>query len=113
MICESVNNIEAAGIPHDCQHEFFLWISSLDFVTTSSLDNVHMRRGDILKKNQDSASVTRWCQASRSVAYKNGNMALAYSFRFSHKPPVKRSGTQCKWNDLNPRDSCKCCNTVE
>jgi hypothetical protein len=28
------------------------------------------------------------------------------------KSPVNRCGTQCKWNDLNQKDSSKSCNTV-
>jgi hypothetical protein len=48
MISESVDNIEATGIPYDCKYNFLLWISCLDFVTISSLDGIHMRRGDIL-----------------------------------------------------------------
>jgi hypothetical protein len=89
-----------------------LWISCLDFVTISFLDSVYMWHADILKQNHDSSPVTRWCQPSRSATYKNGNIALAYSFHFSHKSLVNRCRTQCKWNDLNQKDLCKYCNTA-
>jgi hypothetical protein len=62
---------------------FLLWISSLGFVATSSLDRVYIRRGDALKKNQDSSPVTWWCQPSRWTACRNGNIALACSFHFT------------------------------
>jgi hypothetical protein len=32
---------------------------------------------------------------------------------FLEKSPLNRRGTQSKWNDLNPMDSCKCRNTVD
>jgi hypothetical protein len=61
---------------------FLLWICCLGFIATSSLDRVHIRRGDVSKKNHDSSSVTRWCQPSHSAACKNGNIFFAYSFHF-------------------------------
>jgi hypothetical protein len=79
----------------------------------SSLDRVHMRRGDVSKKNYDLSPVIRWCQLSRSTACKNGNIAFAYSFHFSCKSCVKRCNTQCKWNDLKLIEWCKCSNTIE
>jgi hypothetical protein len=92
---------------------FLLWISSVGLVTRWSLNRVHMRRDDIFKKNHDLSPVTRWCQLSRLTACKNGNIAFAYYFRFSHKSCVNRCGIQCKWNDLKPIESCKCSNTIE
>jgi hypothetical protein len=91
-----------------------LWLSSLDFVTTLSLDRVHRRHDNVFKKDHDLSSVTRWCQPSRSAACKNGNIALACSFRFhfSRKTSVNRCGIQCKWNDLKPMESYKCLNTI-
>jgi hypothetical protein len=59
IIWELVDNIEAARIPYDCKHELFDLISSLDFVTISSLDRVYMRPGDVFKNNHDSLPVTR------------------------------------------------------
>jgi hypothetical protein len=47
------------------------------------------------------------------VTYKNDNIALACSLRFSRKSLVDWRGTQRKSNDLNPRDSCKCSNTAD
>jgi hypothetical protein len=93
--------------------KFLFWISSLGFVITSSLDRVHMRYGNIFKKNHNSSPVTRWCRSSYSTTYKNANIAFAYSFHFSCKSCVNRCGTQCKWNDLKPIKSCKCGNTDE
>jgi hypothetical protein len=89
-----------------------LWILSLGFVPTSSLDRIHIRRGDVLKKNHDSSRVTRWCQTSRWAPYKNGNIALACSFCFWHKSSINRCSTQRKWNDLKPIYICKYSNTV-
>jgi hypothetical protein len=59
IIWESVDNIEAARIPYDRKHEFFALNIMSRFLTTSSLDRVHMGRGDVLKKIHDSSSVTR------------------------------------------------------
>jgi hypothetical protein len=112
VIGESVDNIESARIPYHCKYEFVLWMSSLGFVIPLSLDRVRMRGGDLLKKNHYSSPVTRWCHLSRSAACKNGSIALACSFRFSRKSSVNTCGTQCKWNDLKPIESCKCRNTV-
>jgi hypothetical protein len=93
IICESVYNIDVDRIPYDRKHEFLLWTSSLDFVAISFLDRIHIRRGGVLKKNQDSSPVTRWCQPSRLPACKNGNIARASSFHFSRKSSVQRCGT--------------------
>jgi hypothetical protein len=105
MIWESVDNIEVARIPYDCKHKLFALNIRLDFVIISSLDRIHMRRGDVFKKKYDSLPVTRWCQLSRSTACKNGNIALARSFRFLHKSSVNRCHTQYKGNDLKPMES--------
>jgi hypothetical protein len=113
IIWESIDNIEAARVLYDWKHEVLLWISSLRFVTTSSLDRVHMRRDDVFKENHDSSSITKWCQLSRSAAYNNDNIAFAYSFRFSRELCFNRCGTQCKWNNLKPIELCKCSDTVE
>jgi hypothetical protein len=59
IIWELVDNMEAVRVPYDCKHEFLLWISCLGFVITSSLDRVHMQRGDVSKENHDSSLVTR------------------------------------------------------
>jgi hypothetical protein len=45
-----------------------LWISRFRFVTMWSLDIVHMRRGNALKKNHHEFPVIRWCQLSGSAA---------------------------------------------
>jgi hypothetical protein len=66
----------------------------------------------IFKTNHDSSWVIRWCQLSHSAACKNGNIALACSFCFSHQSSVNRCGTQCKWNDLQSTELCKCHNIV-
>jgi hypothetical protein len=81
-------------------------------MATSSLDRFHIRRGDALKKSQDSSPVTRRCQPSCWTAYRNGNIALACSFRFWRKSSVNRCITQRKWNDLKQIDTCRCSNTV-
>jgi hypothetical protein len=112
LIWKYVDNIKAARIPYDWKYQFLLWISSLGFVATSSLNIFHIRHGDVLNSDQDSSPVTRWCQPSRWAAHRNGNMALVCSFRFERKPSVHRSGTWRKWNDLEPINRSKCLSTV-
>jgi hypothetical protein len=59
IVLELVDNVEVAQILYDSEHELLLWMPGLGFVTTLSLARVHMRRGDILKKNNDLSPVTR------------------------------------------------------
>jgi hypothetical protein len=100
IILKFVDNIEAARVPHDGEHEFWLWMSGLGFMIASSLTKVHIRRGNVLKKYHDSSLATNYCHPSRSAAYKKRNIAFAYSFRFSHNLSVNTCRTQCKWNNL-------------
>jgi hypothetical protein len=81
-------------------------------VATSSLDRVHIGRGDGSKKNQDSSLVTRWCQLLRWEAHRNGNIALACSFRFRRKSSVNRCGTRRKWSNLKPINTYKYSNAI-
>jgi hypothetical protein len=82
------------------------------FVITSSLDKVHMRRGDISRRNCDLLLATKWCQPSRSAACKKGNMICAYYIHFWHNPIVNLCGISYKWNDMKPMNSWKRCKTI-
>jgi hypothetical protein len=113
IISESVDNMKSLGFDMIINMNFLLWISSLGFVTMLSLDRVHMRHGDIFKKNHNSLPITKCYQLSHSAAYKNNNIALAYSFRLSRKSCLNRYGTQCKYNNLKLIKSCKCNNIIE
>jgi hypothetical protein len=112
IIWKSVCNVEVCRILYDRQHELLPLNIESRLCGTSSLDRVHIQRGDVLNTNQDLSPVTRWCQPSRSAAHRNDNITFACSFHFWHKPSVNRCGTRRKWTDLKPIDTFKWSNTV-
>jgi hypothetical protein len=57
IIWESVKDIEIPQIPLDGKYDFLLSISSFGFVTTSSLDRVHMQCNDKFKKPVSQLSI--------------------------------------------------------
>jgi hypothetical protein len=42
---EFIDNMESKCIPYHCKHGFFVWMSRLGFVATSSLVKFHIRHG--------------------------------------------------------------------
>jgi hypothetical protein len=63
-----------------------------------SLGRIHMRYGDLLKKNHYSLPITACCESSRLGIPKTGSMA---------KSCFTGYGTQCKWNNPAPEaDAC-------